>query len=186
LPQKVTPEGLPMAVILVVEDDVFIREVAEMMIRDWGHQTLAACDVDEALSLLRSPQHIAFYRYLPQGSGPWRVRPRTSDRRVAAEFARALHDRQQHHRQDESTESSRSPTMELARRSAELALAAIILFYVVEMLTMPANMKRVCQGLIVLIAILSVIGVLLGSAPPPASHVGPLAPNSPSNPSTIR
>ncbi|MFZ0622452.1 MAG: hypothetical protein WAM76_10695 [Pseudolabrys sp.] len=70
--------------------------------------------------------------------------------------------------------------------AAELALAAIILFYVVEMLTMPANMKRICQALIVLIAILSVIGVLLGSAPPPASHVGPLAPNSPSNPSVIR
>jgi hypothetical protein len=70
--------------------------------------------------------------------------------------------------------------------AAESALAAIILFYVVEMLTMPANMKRVCQGLIVLIAILSVIGVLLGSAPPPASHVGPLAPNSPSNPSMVR
>jgi len=70
--------------------------------------------------------------------------------------------------------------------AAELALAAIILFYVIEMLTMPANMKRVCQGLIVLIAILSVIGVLLGPAPPPASHVGPLAPNSPSNPSVVR
>ena len=70
--------------------------------------------------------------------------------------------------------------------AAELAVAAIILFYVVEMLTMPANMKRVCQGLIILIAILSVTGMLLGSAPPPASHVGPLAPNSPSNPSTIR
>ncbi len=70
--------------------------------------------------------------------------------------------------------------------AAELAVAAIILFYVVEMLTMPANMKRVCQGLIILIAILSVIGVLLGSAPPSASHVGPLAPNSPSNPSVIR
>ena len=47
-----------MAVILIVEDDVFIREIAEMMIQDWGHQTLAASDVDEALSLLRSPQHI--------------------------------------------------------------------------------------------------------------------------------
>jgi hypothetical protein len=70
--------------------------------------------------------------------------------------------------------------------AAELALAAIILFYVVEMLTMPGNMKRVCQGLIILIAILSVTGMLLGSAPPPASHVGPLAPNSPSNPSIIR
>jgi hypothetical protein len=70
--------------------------------------------------------------------------------------------------------------------AAELALAAIILFYVVEMLTMPSNMKRVCQGLIILIAILSVTGLLLGSALPAASHVGPLAPNSPSNPSTIR
>jgi len=47
-----------MAVILVVEDDVFIREVAEMLIQDWGHQTLAASDVDEALAILRSPQHI--------------------------------------------------------------------------------------------------------------------------------
>jgi CheY-like chemotaxis protein len=47
-----------MAVILVVEDDVFIREVAEMMIRDWGHDTLSASDVDEALSFLRSAQHI--------------------------------------------------------------------------------------------------------------------------------
>ena len=47
-----------MAVILVVEDDVFIREIAEMMIQDWGHQILSASDVDEALSQLRSPQHI--------------------------------------------------------------------------------------------------------------------------------
>jgi hypothetical protein len=70
--------------------------------------------------------------------------------------------------------------------AAELALAAIILFYVVEMLTMPGNMKRVCQALILLIAILSVIGVALGSAPPPAGRVGPLAPNSPSNPSIVR
>ena len=70
--------------------------------------------------------------------------------------------------------------------ASELAIAAIILFYVVEMLTMPANMKRVCQGLIVLIAVLSVIGALLGAAPPPAPHVGPISPNSPSNPSIIR
>ena len=47
-----------MAVILVVEDDVFIREIAEMMVQDSGHYTLAASDVDEALSLLRDPQHI--------------------------------------------------------------------------------------------------------------------------------
>jgi CheY-like chemotaxis protein len=47
-----------MAVILVVEDDVFIREIAEMMVQDWGHHTLSADDVDEALSILRDPQHI--------------------------------------------------------------------------------------------------------------------------------
>ena len=47
-----------MAVILIVEDDVFIREMAEMIIQDWGHETLSAGDVDEALVLLRSPQHI--------------------------------------------------------------------------------------------------------------------------------
>ena len=47
-----------MAVILIVEDDVFIREVAEMMIQDWGHQTLSASDVEEGLVHLRSAQHI--------------------------------------------------------------------------------------------------------------------------------
>lgn len=47
-----------MAVVLVVEDDVFIREIAEMMIQDWGHQTLSANDGDEALTFLRSDQHI--------------------------------------------------------------------------------------------------------------------------------
>ncbi len=47
-----------MAVILIVEDDVFIREIADMMIQDCGHQTLSASDVDQALSLLRDPQHI--------------------------------------------------------------------------------------------------------------------------------
>jgi DNA-binding NtrC family response regulator len=47
-----------MAVILIVEDDFFIRELAEMLIQDWGHHTLPASDVDEALSFLRSSQHI--------------------------------------------------------------------------------------------------------------------------------
>jgi CheY-like chemotaxis protein len=47
-----------MAVILIVEDEVFTREIAEMMIQDWGHQTLSASDVDEALVLLRSSQDI--------------------------------------------------------------------------------------------------------------------------------
>ena len=47
-----------MAVILVVEDDVFIREIAEMTIQDWGHEILSAGDVDEALAHLRAPQQI--------------------------------------------------------------------------------------------------------------------------------
>ena len=47
-----------MAVILIVEDDVFIREIAVMTIEDWGHETLSASDVDEALVFLRSAKSI--------------------------------------------------------------------------------------------------------------------------------
>jgi CheY-like chemotaxis protein len=47
-----------MPVILVVEDDTFTRDIAEMMIIDWDYQTLSASDVSEALSLLRSSQPI--------------------------------------------------------------------------------------------------------------------------------
>jgi CheY-like chemotaxis protein len=47
-----------MAVILIVEDDVFICGMAEIIIEDGGHHALSASDVDEALSILRSPQHI--------------------------------------------------------------------------------------------------------------------------------
>ena len=54
----VTAERVRMAVILIVEDDLFIRDYAESMIQDWNHQTLLASDVDEALSLLRSSHHI--------------------------------------------------------------------------------------------------------------------------------
>src|ERR1035438_3709844 len=54
----VTAGRVLMAVILIVEDDVFIRDIAEMMVQDWGHHTLSASDVDEALSHLHSTQHI--------------------------------------------------------------------------------------------------------------------------------
>lgn len=47
-----------MAVVLVVEDDVFICELTEMTVQDWGYETLAANDVEEALEILRSPQRI--------------------------------------------------------------------------------------------------------------------------------
>jgi CheY-like chemotaxis protein len=46
------------SVILIVEDDFLIRELVEVMIQDFGHHTLSAGDVDEALSVLRAPQHI--------------------------------------------------------------------------------------------------------------------------------
>jgi CheY-like chemotaxis protein len=52
------PQKEPMAAILVVEDEVFIREYAEMMIHDLGHEILSACDVPEALVHLRSGAHI--------------------------------------------------------------------------------------------------------------------------------
>jgi CheY-like chemotaxis protein len=51
-------ERAAMAVILIVEDDVFIRQIAELMIDDLGHTTLSASDLGDALSVLRSPQHI--------------------------------------------------------------------------------------------------------------------------------
>ena len=101
-----------MAVILIVEDDVFIREVAEMMIQDWGHQTLSASDVDEALSFLRSPQHIdALFTdiYLKTAVlGGCDLARQAIE--LAAEFARALHDRQFRHRQNESAVCSKART----------------------------------------------------------------------------
>ena len=47
-----------MAVVLLVEDDVFIRELAEEIIQEFGHQTHSAGDMDEALLFLRSDQHV--------------------------------------------------------------------------------------------------------------------------------
>ncbi len=47
-----------MSVILIVEDEVFIREIAVMLVEDWGDTVLAARDVGTALALLRSSQPI--------------------------------------------------------------------------------------------------------------------------------
>ena len=47
-----------MAVILAVEDDVFILQSLEWVLEDLGHMTLAACDLAEALIHLRAPDHI--------------------------------------------------------------------------------------------------------------------------------
>lgn len=45
-----------MTIVLIVEDDAFIREVAEMTIQDWGYGTLSAGSADDALVVLRSPK----------------------------------------------------------------------------------------------------------------------------------
>ena len=47
-----------MAVVLIVDDEVFIRQIGELMIQNMGHETLAASDMDEALAHLQSPQPI--------------------------------------------------------------------------------------------------------------------------------
>ena len=47
-----------MAVILVVEDDVFIRLNAELLIEDLGHDSLLASDLASALLHLLAPHHI--------------------------------------------------------------------------------------------------------------------------------
>ena len=47
-----------MSIVLVVEDEAFIREVAVMMMEECGYTALAASDVETALVLLRSPQPI--------------------------------------------------------------------------------------------------------------------------------
>ena len=47
-----------MAVVLLVEDDIFVRELAEEIIQEFGHQTHSASDMGEALLFLRSDQHV--------------------------------------------------------------------------------------------------------------------------------
>jgi CheY-like chemotaxis protein len=47
-----------MSIVLVVEDEAFIREVAVMMVEECGYTALAAGDVETALVLLRSLQQI--------------------------------------------------------------------------------------------------------------------------------
>jgi CheY-like chemotaxis protein len=47
-----------MALILIVDDELFIRGVTEMMVQDLGHETLVASDLDEALVHLQSPKPV--------------------------------------------------------------------------------------------------------------------------------
>ena len=47
-----------MAAILIVEDEIFILDVAKLIIEDLGHHAITASDVDGALVALRTPQPI--------------------------------------------------------------------------------------------------------------------------------
>jgi len=47
-----------MAVVLIVEDEMFIRQSAEWTVQDLGHDTLIARDLAEALVHLKTPQPI--------------------------------------------------------------------------------------------------------------------------------
>jgi DNA-binding NtrC family response regulator len=51
-------EGVLIATILVVEDDVYIRDISVRMLDDLGHRTLPACNMDEAFSVLGFPEPI--------------------------------------------------------------------------------------------------------------------------------
>ena len=41
-----------MAIVLIVEDEIFIRQNAEWMMEEMGHKPLAACDLGEAVAHL--------------------------------------------------------------------------------------------------------------------------------------
>jgi DNA-binding NtrC family response regulator len=53
-----TDDWALMSVILIVEDEIFIRQAAEWTIEDLGHNTLLACDLAEALRHLSTSQPI--------------------------------------------------------------------------------------------------------------------------------
>jgi len=55
---QLTAEGVLMAMVLVVEDEVFVRMAAEDTIGSMGHSILLASDVAEALSHLSSANRI--------------------------------------------------------------------------------------------------------------------------------
>ena len=51
-------DGVLMAIVLIVEDEVFVRQNAEWTIGDLGHGTLLASDADEALAHLSTSHEI--------------------------------------------------------------------------------------------------------------------------------
>jgi CheY-like chemotaxis protein len=51
-------KGELMATILIVDDEVFIRSVAELMVQDLGHETMTAGDAAGALQHLESSKNV--------------------------------------------------------------------------------------------------------------------------------
>jgi hypothetical protein len=77
----------------------------------------------------------------------------------------------------------------LAQYAATVAIAAIILWYVVEYLPIPFHMKRATQLLIALVCVLAVLARVTGAAPPPPLPRPDLIPPNkptPERPSIIR
>jgi hypothetical protein len=72
--------------------------------------------------------------------------------------------------------------------AARLAIAGILLWYVVEALPMPAPMRRVTQGLIVLVLLLAVLARVTSDEPrrPIGSDLIPPNPATPQRPSIVR
>jgi hypothetical protein len=65
----------------------------------------------------------------------------------------------------------------LAIYMCELAIMAIILYYVVPMIAMPPNMQRVVQVLIILVAIFAILHAVIGSPPVGAGYRSLSVPN---------
>lgn len=70
---------------------------------------------------------------------------------------------------------------------AELAIVALVIWFLCPFLGMPANPTRICQVLIVLICILSGLEVIISSTIPNGSSSGPVPPHplTPLNPSRV-
>ena len=70
----------------------------------------------------------------------------------------------------------------LAIYYAQLALVGIILFFVIGMIAMPENAKKICQALLVLIFLLAAIATAISESPPPgaARSIIPIPPGPPS------
>jgi hypothetical protein len=66
----------------------------------------------------------------------------------------------------------------IVAEAAKIAIAVIILYYVVLLLPMPRHMQQVVQALIILVAILVVLSMFVGTPIRPALPASPGGPPS--------